>query len=122
MKQLKIFLASVALSLFALFPAAAMAADADELDVTMEVMDSIDGSAIVMQGPEHDGPEGSDDEGDGEGDEHEGGEHDERGDDVPNDEGESDDEADHDSDEEESDEDMNDDDDHIRKLVLNFIK
>ncbi len=66
MKQLKIFLAGVALSCFALFPAAAMA-DIDELDVTMEVLDSIadiDGQVIVMQGPEDDGLDGHDNDGD----------------------------------------------------------
>ena len=72
MKQFNIFLASLALSLFALFPAAAMADD-DELDVTMEVLDSIadiDGQVIVMQGPEDGGLDGPGDQGDG--DEHDG--------------------------------------------------
>ena len=47
MKQFNIFLASLALSLFALFPAAAMADD-DELDVTMEVLDSIADIFLVL--------------------------------------------------------------------------
>ena len=72
MKPLKIFLASVALSAIALLPATAMA-DFDELDVTMEVLDSMadfDEQVIVMEGPEQDGLDGSDDE--GESDEHDG--------------------------------------------------
>jgi len=70
MKRFNILLASLALSVFALSPAGAMADD--ELDVTMEVLDSvanIDGDVIVMQGPEDDGFAGADDEGD----EHDGG-------------------------------------------------
>jgi hypothetical protein len=66
MKQLKQILASMALTCFALFPAAASAADIDDLDVTMEVLDSIaglDGQVMEMRGPEAD-PEGPD--GDGE--------------------------------------------------------
>ena len=67
MKPLKLIMASVALSLIALFPEAAMADD-DELDVTMEVFDSVadfDGPVIVMEGPtghENDGSDGDGDE------------------------------------------------------------
>ncbi len=70
MKRFNIFPASLALSVIALYPAGAMASD--ELDVTMDVLDSIadiDGDVIIMQGPEDDGFAGSDDEGD----EHDGG-------------------------------------------------
>ena len=111
MKQLKIFLASVALSLTALVPAIAMA-DLDELDVTMEVLDSMadfDGQVIVMEGPEHDGLEGSDDE--GESDEHDGDDTeedfgvDESGDDFMHDENfESDEDQEHSEDESDFDE------------------
>ena len=41
MKKLNLFIASTALSCFALFPAAASANDLDELEVTMEVLDDI---------------------------------------------------------------------------------
>lgn len=61
MKQSGIFVVGVALGLFGLLPATALA-DQDELDVTMEVLDNvadIDGHVIVMPEPEHDG-EGSD--------------------------------------------------------------
>ena len=54
MKHLKLILASMALTCFALFPAAASAADIDDLDVTMEVLDSIaglDGQVMEMRGP-----------------------------------------------------------------------
>jgi hypothetical protein len=70
MKRFNIFLASLALSIFALSPATAMADD--ELDVTMEVLDSIadiDGDVIVMEGPEDEGFAESDDAGN----EHDGG-------------------------------------------------
>lgn len=72
MKHVRIVLTSVVLSGIALFPAAAPA-DEDELEVTMEVLDSIadiDGDVIVMPGPEDDSEgrldgEGFDTEGDG---------------------------------------------------------
>ncbi len=66
MKRFNMILASVALSLWALLPAAAHADD-DELDVTMEVLDSIadiDGDVIVMEGPEHDDFDDHEDESD----------------------------------------------------------
>lgn len=56
-KQIRIMLAGFALGGLALVPAAANA-DEDELEVTMEVIDSIadiDGDVIVVPGPEDDG-------------------------------------------------------------------
>jgi len=41
MKSLKLFIASLAVTCFSLFPAFAQANELDELDVTMEVLDSI---------------------------------------------------------------------------------
>lgn len=90
MKRINIFLTSVALSLFVLFPAAAHADD-DELDVTMDVLDSIadlDGDVIVMEGPEHDDFDYDEDEDESDG--HEG--------DAVADHDESDHETDHESD------------------------
>ena len=43
MKQLNVFLATLALAGFSLMPAAAIAEDLDDLEVTMEVIDSLDG-------------------------------------------------------------------------------
>ena len=55
MKQIRIFLAGFALSAFVLFPAAATAND--DLDVTMDIlesMDDVDDDVIVMEGPDVD--------------------------------------------------------------------
>lgn len=67
MKRLGIFVAGFALSSLSLLPATAMAND-DELDVTMEVLDSvadIDGQVLVIPEPEDDRLEGADNEGEG---------------------------------------------------------
>jgi hypothetical protein len=72
MKNLRLFLASLALTCCGFFPAAAMADDMDELDVTMEVLDDvagIDGNVMIMRGPESGAAEGPD----GEDSDHEGG-------------------------------------------------
>ena len=58
MNALKTTMTSLALTCLALFPALATANDLDELDVTMEVLDSVaelDGQVLVMPGPEVDG-------------------------------------------------------------------
>lgn len=55
MKQLKIFVISIALAIFSFSPTVVLADD--ELDVTMEVLDSvadIDGEMLEMRGPEAD--------------------------------------------------------------------
>ena len=69
MNKLNVTIASLVITFLGLFPAAALADD--ELDVTMEVLDSvadIDGDVIVMRGP--DGEDGISDDGefDGESD------------------------------------------------------
>ena len=66
MKNLRLFLASLALTCCGFFPAVAMADDMDELDVTMDVLDSVagvDGNVLIMSGPEGfvaEGPDGED--------------------------------------------------------------
>ena len=78
MKNLRLFLASLALTCIGFFPAVATADDMDELDVTMEVLDSvagIDGNVLIMSGPEGMAEEGPDGE-DGDGFEGEEGDHD----------------------------------------------
>jgi hypothetical protein len=66
MKNLRLFLASLALTCCGLFPAVTLADDMDELDVTMDVLDSvagIDGNVLIMSGPEGfvaEGPDGED--------------------------------------------------------------
>ena len=74
MKQFKILAASIALTMFGLCPALVLADD--ELDVTMEVLDSvadIDGEVLEMRGPDGDDfadsndGESDDGESDGEG-------------------------------------------------------
>ena len=57
MKQINLFFATLVLTGFALFPAAALADDLDDLDVTMTVFDSaaaLEGAMSEMQGPETD--------------------------------------------------------------------
>lgn len=70
MSKYKIFAASIFLTLVSLAPGVALA-DIDELDVTMEVLDSvadINGEVMQMRGPDGDGEDAFDeDEGDGEG-------------------------------------------------------
>ena len=57
MNKVRLFIASVAMTAFSLFPVIA-AADIDELDVTMEVlysMGDLEGEIIEMRGPELEG-------------------------------------------------------------------
>ena len=57
MKQINIFTASLALTCLAMFPAAALAGDLDDLEVTMEVLDyesDLDGTIAEMRGPDND--------------------------------------------------------------------
>ncbi len=64
MKQINIFTASLALTCLAMFPAAALAGDLDDLEVTMEVLDAesdLDGTIAEMRGPEDGNIEFSDD-------------------------------------------------------------
>ena len=60
MKQFNVFLASLTLTGFAFLPAAAYADDLDDLEVTMEVIDSLDGVEDVFA--EMPGPEGAEEE------------------------------------------------------------
>ena len=75
MKQFKIFLATLGLTCFAFMPATALA-DLDDLDVTMDViesMDGIDAAISEMPGPESSGnDDGEDDHEEGESDHEEG--------------------------------------------------
>ncbi len=55
MKQINIFIASLALTCFAMFPAVALAGDLDDLEVTMEVLDAesdLNDTITEMRGPE----------------------------------------------------------------------
>ena len=64
MKQFNVFLATLALTCFALMPTAANAGDLDDLDVTMEVVDDVAGITDVvseMRGPDSDGAREGDD-------------------------------------------------------------
>ena len=67
MKDLKLLIANMVLTCFALFPVASLADD--DLDVTMEVLDNlaqIEGVVLELRGPEGD-DEGDDDSESGEG-------------------------------------------------------
>ena len=60
MRQMSIFLAVLVLVCFALFPAAVLADDFDDLEVTMEVIDDLARIDTVV--PEMRGPEREDDD------------------------------------------------------------
>lgn len=106
MKELRLLIASMTLTCFALFPAVSHADD--DLDVTMDVFDDlskIDGMVADMQGPEM--PDADDDDGDHGSDD--GGEH--HGDDgfEDDDNFDNDDALDHDEDDFDEGEDIEDD-------------
>lgn len=66
MKHLNIFIATLVLTCAAMFPAASLAKGLDDLDVTMEVLDStsdIDDAVAQMRGPGDDDDHGTDDGG-----------------------------------------------------------
>lgn len=74
MKQLNVFVATLVLTCFAFLPATARAANLDDLEVTMEVMDNVadfDFAMAEMRGPEaleSDGDMGGESDDDGEDD------------------------------------------------------
>ena len=54
MKNIRLFVATVAMTFVALFPAVSSAANVDELEVTMKVIDNVadlDGEVLEMPGP-----------------------------------------------------------------------
>jgi len=124
MKQFRIFIASLALTCLAFFPAIALADD-DDLDVTMEVFDDLKGmddDLVVMRGPdhedddeEHDGEEADGDHESDEVEDHESDDEmdheDEESDDFHGDEGKED-HFEHDDEESEDDMDLEEEDDH----------
>ena len=65
MRHLNILMATLVLTCFAILPAAARAADLDDLEVTMDVMDelsSVDSSIALMEGPGSNDIDGIDDD------------------------------------------------------------
>jgi hypothetical protein len=64
MKQIKVFFSTLALGFAALLPAATMAGELDDLDVTMELVADVAGVGDViadMRGPDRDGASEEDD-------------------------------------------------------------
>ena len=54
MKTFRLFVATIAMTFLALFPALGSAADIDDLEVTMKVLDNVaelDGNVLEMRGP-----------------------------------------------------------------------